>query len=197
VGLLDSPQQVLRLFAPHKILGTWSWGRGKGCWALGLRLFTIRAELQIHAELALPSDGDIALAGGSVSEISASPDELKTFACSRLGIWITLTTTLGKASETMVEQPDEDIAVDVGGFAYANARERVRALFAKALELTVDEIADHKLFYDDLGGDSLQKLELAVDLERAFGVKFSDEQITSMSTVSDVMAELKQRTVTK
>jgi len=48
--------------------------------------------------------------------------------------------------------------------AGAEVRERVRAAFAKVLELALNEVPDDAAFYEDLGGDSLGKLDLAVAL---------------------------------
>lgn len=72
------------------------------------------------------------------------------------------------------------------------ARYRVRAVFAQVLELPSDEVLDDAAFYDDLGGDSLQKLDLAVGLESEFAVRFTDEEVAQISTVSDVVARLRR-----
>lgn len=69
--------------------------------------------------------------------------------------------------------------------------ERVRAAFAAALELESNEVGDNAAFYEDLGGDSLQKLDLAVALEQEFGTSLTDEQVVQMSTVSRAVAELR------
>ena len=69
----------------------------------------------------------------------------------------------------------------------------VRTLFAKALDVPVEDVADDAAFYDDLGGDSLEKLALAVELESTFGVRLDDDRVASMSTVTDVVDHLRQR----
>lgn len=38
-------------------------------------------------------------------------------------------------------------------------------------------------FYDDLGGDSLQKLEVVTRFEAAFGQRLTDEQAADSNTV--------------
>lgn len=75
-------------------------------------------------------------------------------------------------------------------------RERVRAAFAAALELERGEVGDNAAFYEELGGDSLQKLDLAVALEREFRTRLTDEQVVRMSTVSRAVAELRSMGVT-
>jgi acyl carrier protein len=73
-----------------------------------------------------------------------------------------------------------------------DAAERVRVLFAQALQLAVEEVGYEAAFYEDLRGDSLQKLDLAVALEEEFDVRLSDEQVSAISTVSGVVIELRR-----
>jgi acyl carrier protein len=73
-----------------------------------------------------------------------------------------------------------------------DAVERVRVLFAEALQIAVEEVGYEAAFYEDLRGDSLQKLDLAVALEEEFDVRLSDEQVSAISTVSDVVIELRR-----
>jgi len=80
--------------------------------------------------------------------------------------------------------------------AGAEVRERVRAAFAKVLELALNEVPDDAAFYEDLGGDSLGKLDLAVALESEFFVKFTDEDVAQLSTVSEVVSKLQQAGIT-
>ena len=67
--------------------------------------------------------------------------------------------------------------------------DRVRKIFADHLNLDVETItADRRL--DDLGGDSLDNIELTMALEEAFGIEIPDEDVESASTVGDVLAYL-------
>lgn len=70
--------------------------------------------------------------------------------------------------------------------------DRVREVFAEILELRADEVPDDAAFYDDLGGDSLQKLDLAVALETEFAVTFTDEDVARISTVADAVERLRR-----
>lgn len=49
------------------------------------------------------------------------------------------------------------------------------------------------LAFDALGVDSLMALELVVDLERAFGLSLSEEEIRSLRTPNDLVAKAQAR----
>ena len=75
-------------------------------------------------------------------------------------------------------------------------REKVRATFANVLEVEIDEVTDYASFYEDLGGDSLQKLDLVVALEDEFSVKLTDEEVAHLNSVCDVAARLQREEIT-
>jgi acyl carrier protein len=59
-------------------------------------------------------------------------------------------------------------------------RPRIKALIVKSLRLTItpDEIADDvPLFGEGLGLDSIDALELVLEIEREFGVTIGDEHM--------------------
>lgn len=59
-------------------------------------------------------------------------------------------------------------------------RPRIKALIVKSLRLTIapDEIADDiPLFGEGLGLDSIDALELVLEIEREFGVSIGDEHM--------------------
>jgi acyl carrier protein len=47
--------------------------------------------------------------------------------------------------------------------------------------------------FEDLGLDSLSQMELATTLEKRLGVKFTDDEITKMSVVSDIVVALAEK----
>jgi acyl carrier protein len=53
-------------------------------------------------------------------------------------------------------------------------------LAADVFELPPDDIADEASFYEELGIDSLQRIEFVVRLERQFGVKFTDDEASGL-----------------
>ena len=59
----------------------------------------------------------------------------------------------------------------------------IREEFAAVLDIPAVEVGDDADFYDDLEGDSLQKLELAARIEERFTVKLTDEEASRLRTV--------------
>jgi acyl carrier protein len=72
-------------------------------------------------------------------------------------------------------------------------QKQIEAVFIKILETTTgkrQELKATMLLQDDLGLDSLTRIDLAVALEEAFGVTISDEDLESFATVGDMLAFL-------
>lgn len=63
----------------------------------------------------------------------------------------------------------------------------VRAALAEALELPEEEIKEKSLFEDDLEADSLDLVELLLEMERRYGFKVSDEEAAEIVTVGDAV----------
>jgi len=63
----------------------------------------------------------------------------------------------------------------------------VRAALAEALELPEEEIKEESLFEDDLEADSLDLVELLLEMEQRFGFKVSDEEAADIETVADAV----------
>jgi acyl carrier protein len=64
---------------------------------------------------------------------------------------------------------------------------------AGAAELEPAEVTLDAHLYDDLLVDSLQKLEIVVRIERAFGVKLTDDEAAGLSTLRDAVDLLRAR----
>jgi acyl carrier protein len=71
------------------------------------------------------------------------------------------------------------------------AARRILQIVASTAELDADEVTLDALFYDDLLVDSLQKLEIVVQIERAFGVKLTDIEATGVHRVRDALTVLR------
>lgn len=67
----------------------------------------------------------------------------------------------------------------------AGATEEIVEIFAEVLEVEPGEIDPADKFHDDLDGESLQKLEVIVRLEKRFGVRFSLEQTEGLETAAE------------
>jgi len=70
---------------------------------------------------------------------------------------------------------------------------RLRALVAGVLELGVDEVPDGADLAQDLGVDSLEKVELALRVESEFGIPLSAEESARFTTVEAGAAVLAER----
>lgn len=63
----------------------------------------------------------------------------------------------------------------------------VRAALAEALELPEEEIKEESHFEDDLEADSLDLVELLLEMEKQYCFKVSDEEAAEIETVSDAV----------
>jgi acyl carrier protein len=70
---------------------------------------------------------------------------------------------------------------------------RVRAALAEALELPEDEIEEESRFKEDLEADSLDLVELLLEMERVYGFKVSDEEAAEILTVGDAVDIILQK----
>jgi acyl carrier protein len=61
------------------------------------------------------------------------------------------------------------------------------------LDVTKEECVLEASFIDDLGADSLDIVELLMEMEEAFGVEIADEELEKISTIKDVIDFLKQK----
>ena len=68
----------------------------------------------------------------------------------------------------------------------ATIQDKARALISSKMKLDESEIMEDKNFFNDLGADSLDFVELCVTLEREFNVKFSEEDTAKVKTVGDL-----------
>lgn len=68
----------------------------------------------------------------------------------------------------------------------ANIQDKVRNIIASKLGLDENEITPEKNLTNDLGADSLDVVELSMDLEREFNLKFEDSDTEKIQTVADL-----------
>jgi acyl carrier protein len=71
--------------------------------------------------------------------------------------------------------------------------EKVIKLVMEQLDVTREECVLDASFIDDLGADSLDIVELLMEMEEAFGVEIADEELEKISTIKDVINFLKQK----
>ncbi len=65
--------------------------------------------------------------------------------------------------------------------------DEVKKAIANHLGVNIDSIKESSKLVDDLGADSLDLVELTMDLEEKFGVKIPDEDISKLSDVKSVV----------
>ncbi|MBN2026418.1 MAG: acyl carrier protein [Actinobacteria bacterium] len=63
----------------------------------------------------------------------------------------------------------------------------VRAALAEALELPEENIREDSRFKEDLEADSLDLVELLLEMEKVYGFKVSDEEAAEILTVADAV----------
>lgn len=67
-----------------------------------------------------------------------------------------------------------------------NTIDKVKEIIAEQLGLEVAEITAEAKVKADLGADSLDMVELVMELEEAFSLKIAEEEMTNILTVQDV-----------
>lgn len=60
------------------------------------------------------------------------------------------------------------------------------SIIAKNLKIDEAEVTDNKKIVEDLGGDSLNTVEIVMELETEFGIEISDEDTENLITVGDI-----------
>ena len=72
-------------------------------------------------------------------------------------------------------------------------KEELRTLVADVLELPVEEVTDDADFINDLEVDSLAALEIAVRLEKKYGVNMDGFELKTISSLNYVHQLLKNK----
>jgi len=71
--------------------------------------------------------------------------------------------------------------------------ERVIKLVMEQLDVTQEQCKIEASFIDDLGADSLDLVELIMEMEEAFGVEIADEELEKIRTIKDVIEFLRAK----
>jgi acyl carrier protein len=65
--------------------------------------------------------------------------------------------------------------------------ERVKSIVVEQLGVSAEEVTPVASFIDDLGADSLDIVELIMELEEEFNMQIPDEQAEKIQTFGDVV----------
>ncbi|MCD7839897.1 MAG: acyl carrier protein [Erysipelotrichaceae bacterium] len=65
--------------------------------------------------------------------------------------------------------------------------EQVKNALVESLNIEEDEIKLDSSLNDDLGIDSLDAVELSLDLENEFDIEITDEELGGLKTVEDIV----------
>ena len=76
----------------------------------------------------------------------------------------------------------------------ATIQDKVRSIVASKLGIAEDEITPEKNLTNDLGADSLDVVELSMELEREFNLKFEDTDTEKIQTVEDLCKLIEEYT---
>lgn len=72
--------------------------------------------------------------------------------------------------------------------------EKVKSIIVDRLGVDEGEVTLEASFKDDLGADSLDVVELVMELEDEFGLEISDEDAEKINTVGEVVEYIKAHT---
>ena len=72
--------------------------------------------------------------------------------------------------------------------------EKVKAIIVDKLGVDESEVTPEASFSNDLGADSLDTVELIMELEKEFGIQIPDEAAEKISTVGDAIAFIEENT---
>lgn len=72
--------------------------------------------------------------------------------------------------------------------------EKVREVISNVLGIESEDITMESSFIEDLGADSLDVVELIMDLQEEFDIEIPDEEAEKVQTVGDVVDYIKTHT---
>jgi len=70
----------------------------------------------------------------------------------------------------------------------------VKDIIVKQLGVNADEVTEDASFVEDLGADSLDTVELVMELEKEFNMEISDEDASNLRTVGEAIKYIEEKT---
>jgi acyl carrier protein len=74
----------------------------------------------------------------------------------------------------------------------ASVKERVIDIVAEQLGVAKDQITDQTHFVNDMGADSLDQVELVMELEEEFDISIPDDAAEKIQTVGEAIHYIEQ-----
>ena len=71
--------------------------------------------------------------------------------------------------------------------------DKIRELLAQQFEVSADSISADTNIVDDLGGDSLDVVDLIMSVEEEFGISIPDEDAVELSTVGKIVEYIEKQ----
>lgn len=71
--------------------------------------------------------------------------------------------------------------------------EKIKKIIAEQLQLPLEDIHDNDSFLNDLGADSLEKVEISMAVEKAYTIHISDDEFLKIQTVGDLCQLVEQK----
>jgi acyl carrier protein len=74
-----------------------------------------------------------------------------------------------------------------------DVNQKVKEIIMERLGVSEEKITPEASFINDLGADSLDTVELMMELEEAFGISIEDEEAEKIQTVKDAVDYLEKK----
>lgn len=71
--------------------------------------------------------------------------------------------------------------------------EKIKKIIAEQLNLPIEDIHDNDSLLNDLGADSLEKVEISMAVEKAYTIHISDDEFLKIQTVGDLCQIVEQK----
>lgn len=72
--------------------------------------------------------------------------------------------------------------------------EEIKEVLVSTANVDADKVTMEASLKDDLGVDSLDSVEIVLELENKFDIKIEDEELETMVTVADIVALIEKKT---
>jgi acyl carrier protein len=71
--------------------------------------------------------------------------------------------------------------------------EKIKKMIADVVEIDLERVKETAFFIDDLGADSLDRVELMTRIEKEYRIRISDIEIVKFKTVKNLLDFMKEK----